>query len=47
VRLKRTFDAVLVHDAITYMLTEDDLRATFATARAHLQRGGIFVSAPD
>ena len=36
VRLGRTFDAVLIHDAVSYMLTEDDLRATFATARAHL-----------
>ena len=27
VRLGRTFDAVFVHDAVAYMLTEDDLRA--------------------
>ena len=47
VRLSRTFDAVLVHDAIGYMLTEDDLRQTFATAAAHLAPGGVFVVAPD
>ncbi|MBI4339248.1 MAG: class I SAM-dependent methyltransferase [Chloroflexi bacterium] len=47
VRLGRTFKAVLIHDAIEYMLTEDDLRATFATARAHLEPGGVFVVAPD
>jgi len=30
----RAFDAVLIHDAVSYMLTEDDLRAAFAPARA-------------
>jgi len=47
VRLGRTFDGVIVHDAISYMLTEADLEATFATARAHLDHGGVFVTAPD
>ncbi len=47
VRLGRTFDAVLIHDAISYMLSEDDLRDTFATARAHLGPAGVFVTAPD
>ena len=43
----RTFDAVLVHDAICYMQTEEDLRAVFATARAHLHPGGLLLVAPD
>lgn len=47
VRLGETFDAVLVHDAIDYMTTEDDLRAVFATARAHLKPGGLLLVAPD
>ena len=47
VRLGRTFKAVLIHDAICYMLTEDDLRRTFATARAHLEPGGVLIVAPD
>ena len=47
VRLGRTFDAVLIHDAISYMLTEDDLRATFVTAKAHLRPGGVLVVAPE
>ena len=47
IRLGRTFDAVLIHDAICYMLTEDDLRATFATAAAHLEPGGVFITSPD
>jgi SAM-dependent methyltransferase len=47
VRLGRAFQAVLVHDAICYMLSEGDLRAVFATARAHLEPGGVFIVAPD
>ncbi len=47
VRLGRTFDAVIIHDAISYMLTEHDLSQTFATARAHLGEGGVFITAPD
>ena len=47
VRLGRKFDAVIVHDAISYMLTEDDLRATFATANNHLRPGGVLLAAPD
>ncbi len=47
IRLNRKFAAVLVHDAIDYMLTEDDLRATFATAAAHLDPGGLLLLAPD
>lgn len=46
-RLGRTFDAVFVHDAISYMCTEGDLRAVFETARAHLRPGGAFLVAPD
>ncbi|MBN1313573.1 MAG: class I SAM-dependent methyltransferase [Anaerolineae bacterium] len=42
VRLDKTFDAVLIADSIGYMLTVDDLRATFTTAYVHLKPGGIF-----
>ncbi len=44
-RLGRTFDAVLVHDAIDYMTTEDDLRAALATAYVHCDRVALFM--PD
>ena len=47
VRLGETFDAVLIHDAISYMTTEADLLAVFATARAHLRPGGLLITAPD
>jgi SAM-dependent methyltransferase len=47
VRLGKKFKAVLIHDAISYLLTEEDLRRTFATAVAHLEPQGIFITAPD
>lgn len=47
VRLGRRFDAVLIHDAVSYLTTEDDLRATFATVAEHLRPGGLLVCAPD
>jgi len=47
VRLGRTFDAVMLHDSVSYMLTTADLSAAFATAAAHLEPGGVFVVAPD
>jgi SAM-dependent methyltransferase len=46
-RLGRTFDAVLVHDAVAYMTTRADLAATAATAFAHTRPGGAAVFAPD
>lgn len=46
-RLDRTFDAVLIHDAIDYMLTRADLEAAFMTARTHLDAGGLLVIMPD
>jgi len=47
VRLGRTFQAVLIHDAVSHMQTEADLRAVFATAAAHLEPGGVFITSPD
>lgn len=46
-RLDRTFDAVLVHDAVMYMTTEDDLLSAACTAFAHTRPGGAAVFAPD
>jgi SAM-dependent methyltransferase len=46
-RLGRTFDAVLIHDAICYMTTEADLRAAIVTAYEHLRPGGVAVFEPD
>ena len=46
-RLSRTFDAVLVHDAIVYMLTREDLRAALETVYVHLRAGGAAIIAPD
>ncbi|NMO15985.1 methyltransferase domain-containing protein [Pyxidicoccus fallax] len=46
-RLGRQFDVVLVHDAITYMLTEEDLSAAVQTAFEHTRPGGATIIAPD
>src|ERR1700753_1477005 len=46
-RLGRTFDAVLVHDAVAYMTTEADLLAALQTAFVHTRPGGAAVFAPD
>jgi SAM-dependent methyltransferase len=46
-RLARTFDAVIAHDAIVYMTTEADLRAAFETAYVHLRPGGAAIFLPD
>jgi cyclopropane fatty-acyl-phospholipid synthase-like methyltransferase len=47
VRLGRFFDAVLVHDAIAYMTSQDELRAAYGTAAAHLRPGGALVAQPE
>ncbi len=46
-RLDRKFDAVLIHDAVCYLLSEDDIIATLDTARAHIRDGGVLIMAPD
>ena len=46
-RLDRAFDVVFAHDALVYLTELDDLRATAATAFAHLRPGGAAVFAPD
>jgi SAM-dependent methyltransferase len=45
-RLGRSFDVVLVHDAIMYMISEDELRAAAETAFVHTRPGGAAVFAP-
>jgi SAM-dependent methyltransferase len=47
IRLGRTFDAVLVHDAVDYMTCEDDLGRVIETAFAHCRPGGMAVFVPD
>lgn len=46
-RLGRTFDAVLMDDAISYMSCLTDLVAAFRIAHAHLNPGGVLVVTPD
>lgn len=47
IRLGREFDAVLVHDAVDYVISQDDLALVIGTAFAHCRPRGIAVFAPD
>jgi SAM-dependent methyltransferase len=46
-RLGRTFDVVFIHDAISYLTTEEDLRAALETAAVHARPGGVVILTPD
>ncbi|MBN1535621.1 MAG: class I SAM-dependent methyltransferase [Anaerolineales bacterium] len=46
-RLERLFDAVFIHDAITYMTSLDDLQKALETAFIHCEPGGAALFAPD
>lgn len=46
-RLGRTFDAVLMDDAISHMNCRTDLVAAFRTAYEHLEAGGVLIATPD
>lgn len=45
-RLGKTFDAVLLCDAIDYMTTRDDAVAALTTVAEHLRPGGVALFAP-
>ncbi len=44
VRLKRKFDAVVIHDSILYMQTLDELKAAFKTAYERLKANGLMIT---
>ena len=46
-RLGRSFDLVLVHDAVMYMTTREDVLAAARTAFAHLRPAGAALFVPD
>jgi SAM-dependent methyltransferase len=44
IRLEQQFDAVIsLFHVISYQITNQDLEAAFATAKAHLKPGGVFI----
>src|SRR5262245_10206508 len=47
VRLDRRFDCVFVHDAISYLTTESDVRQAIETAATHCRPRGAALFAPD
>lgn len=46
-RLGRTFDVVLMDDAISHMNCRADFVAAFNTAHVHLNTGGVLIATPD
>ena len=46
-RLERAFDVVFIHDAVSYLTTEEDLRAALETASVHCRPGGVVILTPD
>ncbi len=44
VRLGRSFDGVIISDAVAYMTSPRDLARAFATAFRHVRAGGAFVT---
>lgn len=47
VRLGRQFDAVFIHDAISYMNTFENLHLALSTAFTHCKPGGVALFCPD
>jgi len=47
IRLGRDFDCVFIHDAVVYMISEDELRQTMQTAFVHCREGGVALFCPD
>jgi SAM-dependent methyltransferase len=47
VRLGRSFDCVLLHDAVSYMASRADLQFAVATAFEHTAPGGVALFQPD
>ncbi|MDX2012546.1 MAG: class I SAM-dependent methyltransferase [Myxococcaceae bacterium] len=45
--LGRTFDAVFVHDALSYLTTEVEVSEALDTVSRHLGRGGVALLIPD
>jgi hypothetical protein len=46
-RLGRTFDAVLLYEAVAYMISEPDLRQALETTFVHTKPGGVAIISPD
>lgn len=46
-RLGRTFDVVFIHDAVSYLTTEQSVEQALSTAFAHTRPGGAVLVVPD
>jgi SAM-dependent methyltransferase len=45
--LEQRFDAVLIDDGVSHLLSRDDLAAAFRAAYRHLRPGGVMLATPD
>ena len=45
--IKEKVDAILLHDAVMYLTTEEDLYQTFVSTKNCLREGGVFFIVPD
>jgi ubiquinone/menaquinone biosynthesis C-methylase UbiE len=45
--IERSFDAILLHDAVMYLTSRADLLSCFSSAYRHLHDGGSFLIIPD
>ena len=46
-QLNKTFDAIFIHDAVMYMISESDLKQALHTAYIHCNPGGLALISPD
>lgn len=46
-QIREKVDAILLHDAVMYLTSEEDLYQTFVSAKNCLREGGIFFIVPD
>jgi SAM-dependent methyltransferase len=47
IRLGRAFDCIMLHDAVSYMTSRDDLAKAITTAFVHTAPGGVALFQPD
>ncbi len=47
ISLGREFDSVFIHDAISHMISKDDLCKAIDTAYKHCRKGGVALFCPD
>ena len=47
IKIDKLFDVVLIHDALSYLLTKEDILTTFNNAHTHLKENGVLIISPE